>query len=263
MFVGWDTLILSSLVSGAAAGVMTGTANVIPAGSSPSTTESRSAISPVPREAWARIRPRLDAALSTSYIAAVKASLRREGIGGTGPPAAAAAPPAAAARMGPPCGPSRSVPDRSRMPCELRRRNVRLKREPWQVGRAGPAARQKMTRVRLSSFRKVGGLWYHTTSKGPEMNGTYPVHVDGTLDPQLSRWMWLVKWILVIPHYVLLFFLWIAFIVTSIVAFFAILITGRYPGRSSTSTSGCCGGRGGCRSTRTAPSAPTDTRRSR
>jgi len=61
------------------------------------------------------------------------------------------------------------------------------------------------------------------------MNGTYPVHVDGTLDPQLSRWMWLVKWLLVIPHYVVLFFLWIAFIVTSIVAFFAILITGRYP----------------------------------
>ena len=61
------------------------------------------------------------------------------------------------------------------------------------------------------------------------MNGTYPVHVDGTLDPQLSRWMWLVKWVLVIPHYVVLFFLWIAFVVTSIVAFFAILITGRYP----------------------------------
>jgi hypothetical protein len=61
------------------------------------------------------------------------------------------------------------------------------------------------------------------------MNGTYPVHVDGTLDPQLSRWMWLVKWILVIPHYVVLFFLWIAFFVTSVVAFFAILITGRYP----------------------------------
>ena len=86
-----------------------------------------------------------------------------------------------------------------------------------------------MTRVRLSFFRKVGGLWYQSTTKGPEMNGTYPVHVDGTLDPQLSRWMWLVKWILVIPHYVVLFFLWIAFIVTSIVAFFAILITGRYP----------------------------------
>jgi Domain of unknown function (DUF4389) len=61
------------------------------------------------------------------------------------------------------------------------------------------------------------------------MSTTYPVHVDGMLDSHLSRWMWLVKWVLAIPHYVVLFFLWIAFIAMSIVAFFAILITGRYP----------------------------------
>src|ERR1043166_722502 len=57
----------------------------------------------------------------------------------------------------------------------------------------------------------------------------YPVHVDGRLDPQLSRWMWLVKWLLVIPHYVALVFLWIAFMVLSVVAFFGILFTGTYP----------------------------------
>ena len=57
----------------------------------------------------------------------------------------------------------------------------------------------------------------------------YPVHVDATLDPQLSRWLWLVKWLLAIPHYVVLFFLWVAFVVLSVVAFFAILFTGRYP----------------------------------
>jgi hypothetical protein len=58
---------------------------------------------------------------------------------------------------------------------------------------------------------------------------TYPVHVDATLEPRLSRWLWLVKWFLAIPHYVVLAFLWIAFVVVSVVAFFAILFTGRYP----------------------------------
>ena len=57
----------------------------------------------------------------------------------------------------------------------------------------------------------------------------YPLRVEGTLDPSLSRWLWLVKWLLAIPHYIVLFFLWAAFVVMSIVAFFAILFTGRYP----------------------------------
>jgi hypothetical protein len=58
---------------------------------------------------------------------------------------------------------------------------------------------------------------------------TSPVHVDAILDPAVSRWQWLFKWLLVIPHYVVLVFLWIAFVVLSVVAFFAILFTGRYP----------------------------------
>jgi hypothetical protein len=65
-----------------------------------------------------------------------------------------------------------------------------------------------------------------------EAGGTpqpYPLRVEGELDPSLSRWLWLVKWLLAIPHYIVLFFLWAAFVVMSIVAFFAILFTGRYP----------------------------------
>jgi len=57
----------------------------------------------------------------------------------------------------------------------------------------------------------------------------YPMLVSATLDAPLSRWLWLVKWILAIPHYVVLAFLWLGFAVTTVIAFFAILVTGRYP----------------------------------
>ena len=58
----------------------------------------------------------------------------------------------------------------------------------------------------------------------------YPVHVDASLDSgHLSRWLWLVKWFLAIPHYVVLAFLWMAFFLLSILAFFTIVFTGRYP----------------------------------
>ena len=59
--------------------------------------------------------------------------------------------------------------------------------------------------------------------------GSYPVSLNGELDPNLSRWLWLVKWLLAIPHFVVLLFLWIAFLVSTIFAFFSILFTGRYP----------------------------------
>ncbi len=56
-----------------------------------------------------------------------------------------------------------------------------------------------------------------------------PVRVEGRLDPDLSRWLWIVKFVLAIPHYVVLAFLWIAFFATTVVGFFSILFTGRYP----------------------------------
>ena len=58
---------------------------------------------------------------------------------------------------------------------------------------------------------------------------SYPVRLEGELEPDLSRWLWVVKWLLAIPHYVVLVFLWLAFFVLTVVAFFAILVTGRYP----------------------------------
>ena len=57
----------------------------------------------------------------------------------------------------------------------------------------------------------------------------YPVRIDGQLDDHLSRWLWLVKWVLLIPHLVVLLFLWLGFVVVTVVAFFAILLTGRHP----------------------------------
>jgi Domain of unknown function (DUF4389) len=58
---------------------------------------------------------------------------------------------------------------------------------------------------------------------------TYPVRVEARIDAPLSRWLWLVKWALIVPHYIALVFAWLAFIVLSVIALFAILFTGRYP----------------------------------
>jgi Domain of unknown function (DUF4389) len=66
------------------------------------------------------------------------------------------------------------------------------------------------------------------------MTGAQPagaVEVTGRLDSGLSRWLWLVKWILAIPHYVVLVALWASLLVTSVVAFVAILWRGHYPRR--------------------------------
>jgi hypothetical protein len=57
----------------------------------------------------------------------------------------------------------------------------------------------------------------------------YPVALDGHLDEPINRWLWLVKWILLIPHYIVLILLAIPFVLSSIVAWFAILFTEHYP----------------------------------
>ena len=59
--------------------------------------------------------------------------------------------------------------------------------------------------------------------------GAYPARLDARLSPDLSRWLWLVKWILAIPHAIVLALLWIAVAPLTLLAGFAILFTGRYP----------------------------------
>ena len=58
---------------------------------------------------------------------------------------------------------------------------------------------------------------------------TSPVRLDARLEETPSRGLWLVKWLLLVPHLIVLFFLWLAFPVLTFVALVAILVTGRYP----------------------------------
>ncbi|MFQ5996534.1 MAG: DUF4389 domain-containing protein [Dehalococcoidales bacterium] len=59
--------------------------------------------------------------------------------------------------------------------------------------------------------------------------GAYPVSLKGELSVPPARGWWLLKWLLALPHFIILVFLWIAFLVVCIIAFFAILFTTKYP----------------------------------
>jgi hypothetical protein len=66
----------------------------------------------------------------------------------------------------------------------------------------------------------------------PSTDDQQAVHLDYAYPEasgDLNRWLPLVKWLLVIPHLIVLLFLWIAAFVVVVVAWFAILLTGRYP----------------------------------
>jgi hypothetical protein len=60
-------------------------------------------------------------------------------------------------------------------------------------------------------------------------NNIYPVTLRGELTDPPSRGWWLLKWLLGIPHYVVLCFLMVGFVVAWIISFFAILFTGKDP----------------------------------
>ncbi len=59
----------------------------------------------------------------------------------------------------------------------------------------------------------------------------FPLRLTGELDPNVSRWQWLLKWLLAIPHFIVLVFLWIGFALSTVVAGATILFSGRYPHR--------------------------------
>ncbi|MET8471398.1 DUF4389 domain-containing protein [Streptomyces sp. NPDC006422] len=56
-----------------------------------------------------------------------------------------------------------------------------------------------------------------------------PVTLEADYDPAPSRWLWLVKWLLALPHFLVLALLFVGFAVGTVIAWFAILITARYP----------------------------------
>jgi hypothetical protein len=79
---------------------------------------------------------------------------------------------------------------------------------------------------------RVGAYLALMNDRYPSTDDHQSVHLDYLYPDaagQLNRWLPLVKWLLAIPHYVVLFFLDIAAVVVVIVAWFAILFTGRYP----------------------------------
>jgi hypothetical protein len=63
----------------------------------------------------------------------------------------------------------------------------------------------------------------------PSTDDHQGVRLDYPYPTNLNRWLPLVKWLLAIPHYIALFFLSIAAFVCVVIAWFAILFTGRYP----------------------------------
>jgi Domain of unknown function (DUF4389) len=79
---------------------------------------------------------------------------------------------------------------------------------------------------------RVGAYMALLTDRFPSTVDEQSVHLEidyPDVERDLNRWLPLVKWLLAIPHYIVLGFLWIGAVVAIIVAWFAILITGRYP----------------------------------
>jgi hypothetical protein len=79
---------------------------------------------------------------------------------------------------------------------------------------------------------RIGAYFALLTDRFPSTVDEQSVHLEidyPDVKRDLNRWLPLVKWFLAIPHYVVLAFLYIGAIIAIVIAWFAILITGRYP----------------------------------
>ena len=86
--------------------------------------------------------------------------------------------------------------------------------------------------LELNRFaNRVAAYWFLMDDRYPSTDEHQAVHLEypEVSGPELSRGLPLVKWLLAIPHYVVLLFLWLATIFVLIYVWFAILFTGRYP----------------------------------
>jgi hypothetical protein len=84
----------------------------------------------------------------------------------------------------------------------------------------------------LAFTNRVLAYVFLLTDVYPSTDEEQSVHLDVPYPDaknDLNRWLPLVKWLLAIPHYIVLFFLYIGLLVCAIIAWFAILFTGRYP----------------------------------
>jgi hypothetical protein len=68
-----------------------------------------------------------------------------------------------------------------------------------------------------------------STQLAPTASDTYPVRISGVRDRDLSRGLWLIKWLLALPHVVVLAWLWLFLMVLTFIAGVSIAFTGRYP----------------------------------
>ncbi len=88
--------------------------------------------------------------------------------------------------------------------------------------------------LELSRFgTRVGAYFALATDSYPSTIDEQSVHLDidypDDVEHDLNRWLPLVKWFLAIPHFIVLFFLGIGAVVAIVIAWFAIIVTGRYP----------------------------------